>query len=63
MDLEKGDRYVRYAQIKPIDLQEIWQFDLSIFIVTVSVPKLRWFEIVRAINTFETASAVSYTYK
>jgi len=41
--------------IKPLDLQAIWWFDLSFFFVSLSVPKLRRFGIVGAINTFETA--------
>jgi len=42
--------------IKSLDPQEIWQCDLGFFVVSLSVPKLRRFQIDEAINTFETAS-------
>jgi len=42
--------------VKSVDLKEFEQFDPSVFLAIFSIPKLRRFEIVRAINTFETAS-------
>jgi len=36
-------------RIKSVDLQEIWQFGHNIFVVSLSVPKLRGFEIERSI--------------
>jgi len=41
-----------------LDLQETCQFGLAFFLVSLSVPKLQRFEMVRAINIFETASTV-----
>jgi len=43
-------------RIKSPHLQEICQFDLSFFVVSLSLPKLRRFEIDGAIITLETAS-------
>ena len=42
-------------EIKSLDLQEIFQFDLGFFLVSLSAPKLQKFQIFGEINTFETA--------
>ena len=36
-------------KIKSLDLKEIYQFHLSVFVVTLSVPNIRRFEIERSI--------------
>jgi len=45
--------------IKSLDLQEISRLDVSFLSYLFPVPKLRKFEIVGAINTFETASTLN----
>jgi len=42
-------------RIKSLDLQEVCHFGLYFFVVSLSVLKLQRFEIVGAIDTFETA--------
>ena len=47
-------------EIKSIDPEEIYQFGLSFLVVSPSVSKVREFEKIKAVNTFETASTVVY---
>jgi len=48
---------------KSLDLKEIYQFDFSVFVAILSVPKLWRSEIVGAINTFETTIVQPYLNK
>jgi len=49
-------------RIKLLDLKEIYKFDNTVFVVTLTSPKLRRFEIVGATNTFETGSTWHPTF-
>ena len=45
--------------IKPLDPLEMYQFGLSFLVVSPSVSKLREFEKIKVVNTFETASTLA----
>ena len=51
----EGDTPEKHG-IKSLDLKKIYQFGVSFLVVSPSVSKLREFEKIRAVNTFETAS-------
>jgi len=56
----EGDTPEKHG-IKSLDPLEIYQFGLSFLVVSPSVSKLREFEKIRAVNTFETASTPAGT--
>ena len=54
-----GKRYVKNHGSKSLDLQEIYEINLSFFVVFLFVSKLRRFKQIGAVNTFLTASTIT----